>query len=133
MKPTPESQGVLLGIQSRLLVRGSDPVTSRAAAVGILPTLTARQEQALAILLAYGPGTTHELARAATRLDDSAYRATAIHHELARRLCELARKGRAEVVQDPRKPCRCKPGAKACHCRDVIRDGCRVWRARRDT
>ena len=116
MKPTHASQGTLDGITTRLLARRQDPVTSKQAAKAVAVRLTARQEQALATLVAYGPGTTHELASRATELDPTGLyridRATAIHHELARRLPELARKGKAEVVLGE------------------VRQGCRVWRAR---
>jgi len=110
MKPTPEGQGVLTGIQSRLLARRTDPETSRGAVRKVVSTLTMRQQRALACLFAYGPGTTHELAARATRVDGDHYRATSIHHELARRLPELARKGKAEVTGE-------------------VRGGCRVWMA----
>ena len=64
MKPTPEGQGVLPGIQSRLLVRGSDPGTSKAAARELVRSdrLTAQQNATYAILCKYGPGTAKEIA-----------------------------------------------------------------------
>ena len=107
MKPTAEGQTTLAGIQTRLLARRQDPQTSREAAKTVAVTLTARQEQALWILRTYGPGTTHELGKWAPMVAD----ATTVHHELARRFPELARKGKAEVTGE-------------------VRDGCRVWRAR---
>ena len=124
MKPIPESQGTLEGFLHRglaaqravdgmltkLLSRRQDPPTSKQAARVVAVKLTERQEQALACLFAYGPGTTHELAARATRVDGDHSRATSIHHELARRLPELARKGKAEVTGE-------------------VRGGCRVWMA----
>ena len=123
MKPIPESQGTLEGFLHRglaaqravdgmltkLLSRRQDPPTSKQAARVVAVKLTERQEQALACLFAYGRGTTHELAARATRVDGDHYRATSIHHELARRLPELSSKGKAEVTGE-------------------VRDGCRVWR-----
>jgi len=114
--------------KARLLARRTDPETSKEAARKIAVRLTENQEQALWILNTYGPGTTHELANWTARVR-GIESSTAIHHGLARRLPELARKRKAEVVQDPTKLCRCKLGAFRCHCRDMVRDGCRVWRA----
>ncbi len=173
---SPGSANREVPIQAKLLARREDPETSKRAARRKARRLTEGQQQAHAALIAYGPGTTHQIAWKATSLDEptricpycgrsfhspdgrlpkhhmpgrlrafsdrpwcpgydntalpsSAHqdRAAAIHHELARRFPELERKGLARVQQDPSKPCRCKPNAKRCRCRDVVVDGSRVW------
>ena len=89
-------------LRARVLARREDPATSKQAARRKARRLTQGQEEAMATLIAYGPGTTHQLAWAAMVHDFSGRpdRATAIHHELARRLPELARKGKARVQRD---------------------------------
>lgn len=96
-------------IQARILSRHDDPPTSKAAAARTARMLTESQDQALACLMEYGPGTTHELAAKAARLDviGGADRATAIHHELARRLPELERAGLVRVTGEIRNGSRC--------------------------
>lgn len=120
-------------VQARLLSRREDPVSSHQAAMRLVESgrLTAQQGVALSVLSEYGSGTTWEVAgRLANKAEG--YRpqiAERFHYMLARRLPELERKGLVRVQQDPAKPCRCKPGAKRCRCRDVVRDGSRVWEA----
>ena len=89
-------------LRARVLARRDDPATSKQAARRTARKLTEGQDQALATLVAYGPGTTHQLGWLATMRDVTGRqdRATAIHHELARRLPELERKGRARVQRD---------------------------------
>lgn len=133
MKPTPEAQGTLAGIHTRLLSRPQDPVTSKAAARELVRSgrLTKQQEVTLWILREYGPGTTHEIASRYVQAWPKA-NADFIHHQLARRFPELESLWAARVQQDRTKPCRCKPEARECHCQDVVREGCRVWEATRD-
>ena len=126
MKPTPASQGTLEGflhrglaaqravdeVIAKFLTRHTDPWTSKAAARELVRSdrLTAQQNASYAILRTYGPGTAKEIAaRFVTDFPDAAV--PTVYHKLCRRLPELQRKGRAEVVKGE------------------VRDGCRVWRA----
>src|SRR3990172_792113 len=112
MRPTPEAQGTLAGIQTRLLSRTTDPGTSKQAARELVRSdrLTAQQNATYAILCNYGPGTAKEIARRFVT-DFPGAAVPTVYHKLCRRLPELERKGRAEVVKGE------------------VRDGCRVWRA----
>ena len=111
-------------IQARLLARADPPATSKQAARRVVESgrLTKQQEWALAILQRYGPGTCWTLA-----YRQPIEEPVGVHFMLARRLPELERKGLVRVQQDPSKPCRCRPKATRCRCRDVVRDGSRVW------
>jgi len=109
-------------VQERLLARREDPVTSKTAARTMVESgkLTEQQKWAWLLVKTYcevhGSGTAREL----TYSDRS-------YFPLCRRLPELERLGLVRVQQDPSKLCRCKPDATRCRCRDVVRDGSRVW------
>jgi dipeptidase len=76
-------------IQARLVSRRDDPQTSKDAARRVVATLTEQQQRAVAMVRAYGPGTTWEIA---TRYTGGGvwYDETVadIHYLLARRLPE---------------------------------------------
>lgn len=120
-------------IQARLLARNTDPVTSHQAAKRVVESgrLTEQQEFSLQAVKEDGPGTVHEIARRGALVHGirtlTEKWETDWRYMLARRLPELERKLLVRVQQDPSKPCRCKPNAKRCRCRDVVRDGSRVW------
>ena len=114
---------------ARLLARTADPVTSKQAArrVGESGRLSKGQIDCLAHIRAFGPGTTWEIALRHPWVVRGRVTPESLHYLMARRLPELERKGLVRVQQDPSKPCRCKPNAKRCRCRDVVRDGSRCW------
>ena len=96
-------------MQARLLARRGDPETSKEAARAVALRCPGLQHWALAWVKAFGPGTTREMSAMGIMVDRGK-----IHHELARRLPELQRKGLVRVQRD----------AKG---NEVKRGGSRVW------
>ena len=112
-------------LRARTLARADDPATSKQAARRVVRRLTEQQDEVLCVIQSNGPGTARELSISEGFLP--AHEEERFYYTICRRLPELERRRLVRVQQDPSKPCRCKPNATRCRCRDVVRDNSRVW------